>query len=644
MLGLKRKHPQTPAEEGIKIDGLAGLALATEATLAEDHRNDDLKINRTVNLVYRIFLIAAIPLLALSLSRIPTSGILPVHYFHAGMAVILLGDLVFDYSVHAKKILLAAIFYLIGVVALHTFFFAAVGEAFFILSAVLCTVFFGSRVGYAVSASVGLIIVLRYWLALKGIYPDNFGPEFIPPVQMVILAAVALPFAAALACLVAGVSINELKKISFRDPLTNLYNRRFFMTQDSAQSQAKEWGVYLIDIDEFKSLNDSYGHSAGDQLLIAIAKTLKGSIKRGELLARLGGEEFGVIRPWQGWQDARTFAEDLRKAVQNTQVVIHDRPVNCTISVGFSKREPGDSFNRAVYFADLACRQAKLMGKNSVKPADGDLFRSLEEEGVFIKRDELEAALENDELYYAAQSIVSHPNSTVEGFEALIRWEKSDGTIVLPHQFINLLYTVVRQPKYRDRMIELRREFVDSLKDFPEAYLSFNYRVEELAYPGAAEQIHDIMSQIKDSPERSIIIEINERAMANERLQVKVVTQELTRLRQLGYQVALDDFGSESSNLNRLQDLPIDIAKIDKRLALSLENSTRDRITVKTIADLMKSLGIKPVVEGVENKSIADILLEMGITSQQGYFHSFPTRPQEFRPAGWIGFTSAQPC
>ena len=129
------------------------------------------------------------------------------------------------------------------------------------------------------------------------------------------------------------------------------------------------------------------------------------------------------------------------------------------------------------------------------------------------------------------------------------------------------------------------------------------------------------------------MIEINEGAMANERLQMKIVTQELIRLREMGYLVALDDFGSESSNLHRLQDLPIDVTKIDKRLALAVRESDRDRITIASIADLLKALGIKPIVEGVESKSAADMLLEIGLASQQGYFHSRPQRPEAFQRA-----------
>ena len=630
---FRRQRDKPIAENSIESGRLREASLATDALLTKDHLDGNQGINRSVNVVYQIFLFAAVPLLALSLSRIPNTGLLPVHFIHVGLAFVLFGHLVFKYSIKAKKLLLASIFYLLGVAALYNFFFSGTGEVYFILAAVLCTVFFGTKVGFTVAISVGPLILLRYVLALKGFYPDAFGPEFIPPIQAIILRTVSIPIAGVIACVIAGTAINELKKAIFTDPVTNLRNRRYFMARDELTARNQAYGVFLIDIDNFKSVNDVYGHSEGDRLLIAVSRTLEESLDEGAWLARLGGEEFGLVRPWKDWTDAGVFAERLRDAVEKTQIFIHDRPVNRSISIGYSKLEKKGNFTGAMRLADLACRQAKLEGKNLTRAANQDLIERLEKDGAFIGAEELKDALENGEIYYAAQPIFNYSNNSIEGFEALIRWEKADGTTILPGQFLNLLYSIIREPKYFEYLTQLRQHFVHSLKDHPDTYLSFNYRVEELAVPGAALGIHEVMTRIKDAPNRVIMIEINEGAMANERLQMKIVTQELIRLREMGYLVALDDFGSESSNLHRLQDLPIDVTKIDKRLALAVRESDRDRITIASIADLLKALGIKPIVEGVESKSAADMLLEIGLASQQGYFHSRPQRPEAFQRA-----------
>ena len=350
--------------------------------------------------------------------------------------------------------------------------------------------------------------------------------------------------------------------------------------------------------------------------------------KTGGCAARLGGEEFAIIRPWQGWDEAKEFGEALRLALEQTVVVSGGRTISRTASIGIAKLGTSDVLSDAMRLADDFAREAKTRGRNMVCAGEEEELRALELRGTFITAEEIQLALEAGEFYYAVQPFWDVEARRIEGFEALIRWQKADGTVLSPLQFVSVFDEVTREPAFAALNTAMRKDVLAKLSDFPEAYVSFNYTLEQLAYVGASEELVGIYEVAKDSPDRVIMIELSEMALS-QRGNLDVLRAELKALGENGFIIALDDFGVASSNLNRLQELPIHVVKLDKTLIDDFNTSERVRSIVSGIGMIVRSLNMKVIVEGVETIQQAQALMHHHIVTQQGYVHAKPMRPEE---------------
>ena len=375
-------------------------------------------------------------------------------------------------------------------------------------------------------------------------------------------------------------------------------------------------------------MNDSYGHEAGDALLSAMGQTMTRLTETVGCAARLGGEEFAIIRPWQGWEEAKEFGEALRLALEQTVVVDGARHISRTASIGIAMLPVSEDLSVAMRLADDFAREAKMRGRNRVCAGEEEELRALALRGTFITAEEVQLALEAGEFYYAVQPIWNVGDRRIEGFEALIRWQKADGTVLSPLQFVNVFDEVTREPAFAALNTAMRKDVLAKLSDFPEAYVSFNYTLERLAYVGASEELMGVYEVAKDFPGRVIMIELSEMALS-QRGNNDVLRAELKALGENGYLIALDDFGVESSNLNRLQELPIEVVKLDKTLIDDLTTSERVRAVVRGIGMIVRSLNMKVIVEGVETTQQAQILMDHNLYVHQGYLHAKPMRPEE---------------
>ena len=209
-----------------------------------------------------------------------------------------------------------------------------------------------------------------------------------------------------------------------------------------------------------------------------------------------------------------------------------------------------------------------------------------------------------------------------------MRWFLPSGGSLEPKKFVDLLYEVIRQPRYAQLKLDLRRQVLEQLKEYPEKYVSFNFTLEEIGYVGGAQALYRDLQSILDHPERKIVIELSESAL-NARVNEDVLIEELSRLRAYGYKIALDDFGVERSNIQRLQHYPIDIVKLDRSLIMDLETSEKARKMVGSLAVLLKSLELDVTVEGIETEEQAQILNDFGLTIHQGYLYRKPVHPNE---------------
>ena len=190
-----------------------------------------------------------------------------------------------------------------------------------------------------------------------------------------------------------------------RDELTGLYSRRGLKERFSDGMRKKTAGVYILDLDHFKSVNDSYGHEAGDALLSAMGQTMTRLTETVGCAARLGGEEFAIIRPWQGWEEAKEFGEALRVALEQTVVVDGARPISRTASIGIAMLDTSEALSDAMRLADHFAREAKKRGRNMVCAGEEEELRALALRGTFITAEEVQLALEAGEFYYAVQPI-----------------------------------------------------------------------------------------------------------------------------------------------------------------------------------------------------------------------------------------------
>ena len=421
---------------------------------------------------------------------------------------------------------------------------------------------------------------------------------------------------------------HQLQMLVSHDELTGLYSRRGLKEQRGDGTRKKDAGVYIFDLDHFKSVNDSYGHEAGDALLSAIGQTMMRLTETVGCAARLGGEEFAIIRPWQGWDKAKEFGEVLRLALEQTVVVSSGRTISRTASIGIAKLGASEALSDVMRLADDFAREAKLRGRNMVCAGEEEELRALALRGAFITAEEVQLGLEAGEFYYAVQPIWDVEARRIEGFEALIRWQKADGTVLSPLQFVSVFDEVTREPAFAALNTAMRKDVLTKLSDFPDAYVSFNYTLEQLAYVGAAEALMGIYGSAKDFPGRVIMIELSEMALS-QRGDFSVLGTELKVLGENGFIIALDDFGVESSNLYRLQELTIHAVKLDKTLIDDLTTSERVRSIVSGIAMIVRSLNMKVIVEGVETTQQAQALMHHHIVTQQGYVHAKPMRPEE---------------
>ncbi len=420
----------------------------------------------------------------------------------------------------------------------------------------------------------------------------------------------------------------QLQILVNRDELTGLYSRRGLKKRFSDGMRKKSAGAYIFDLDHFKSVNDSYGHEAGDMLLRAMGQTMMRLTETNGCAARLGGEEFAIIRTWQGWDEAKEFGEALRLALEQTVVVDGARHISRTASIGIAMLPVSEALSEAMHLADHFAREAKMRGRNMVCAGEEEELSALKLRGTFITAEEVQLALEAGEFYYRVQPIWNVRDRRIEGFEALIRWQKADGTVLSPLQFVNVFDEVTREPAFAALNTAMRKDVLAKLSNFPEAYVSFNYTLEQLAYVGASKELIDIYGSAKDFPERVIMIELSEMALS-QRGAHNVLRAELEALGDNGFIIALDDFGVESSNLNRLHELPIHVVKLDKALIDDLITSETQRSIVRGIAMIVKNLNMKVIAEGVETTQQANILMDENLYVHQGYLNAKPMRPEE---------------
>jgi PAS domain S-box-containing protein len=434
---------------------------------------------------------------------------------------------------------------------------------------------------------------------------------------------------------------------AFHDSLTNLPNRALFLDRlERAMGVSRrhtdfKFAVLFIDIDEFKVVNDSLGHAAGDALLIQIAQRLTASVRetdtisssqwgtsvaqlivRGSTVARPGGDEFAVlVEELHDPSDAVRVAERLQKTLAVPfNLNGHDIVTTASVGIAFSSDTSSDAQD-VLRDAEIAMYRAKHSGKAQCEVFDSGMHVNA------LKRLQLEAdlrkALELGEFKVYYQPIVSLRDGQIVGFEALTRWQRSEG-IVMPGEFIavadeiGIILSINRQ---------LLREACEQLHEWHELFpsdqpltISVNITPKQFAQPDLAFEIGQIFRQTGMDP-RCCDLEITETiAMADVGHSAVV----LAELKTLGARLSIDDFGTGYSSLSRLQGFPVDTLKIDRAFVSRMDSDLETYEIVRIIVMLAHSLGLKLVAEGVERQQQVEMLKHIGCELAQGYLFSQP--------------------
>ena len=419
-------------------------------------------------------------------------------------------------------------------------------------------------------------------------------------------------------------SQEELAYQAFYDSLTGLANRSQLehgMTTliNATKRNHKRFAVFFLDLDKFKTINDTFGHNVGDEILITIAERLKNSIRKTDIAARLGGDEFVlVMTDIENFEYISTFAEKLISLLCQP-IKINGNDFLITTSIGISIYPiDGNDYQTLLRNADLALYQAKEQGRNNYQFCTPEMAKTMRDR--LNLENAIKAAIIQDEfqLYYQPQVDVMRDN--IVGIEAFIRWTSKELGVVPPQKMIPIaeesgLILPLTEWVIKTAFHQLRQM---SNAGFPNLEISINLSVRQFMCDELANWIQASAEEENISPS-FLKIEVKERLL----LQIPENTlQKLHRLRQSGIHIIIDDFGTGYSSLSYLQKDLVDGIKIDDSLIQSIQTIKNNRTMVIAIINLAKNLGIKVVAEGVETKEQYQFLKENHCDLMQGYYIS----------------------
>lgn len=420
----------------------------------------------------------------------------------------------------------------------------------------------------------------------------------------------------------------ELESLKNYDVLTGFNNKKSFesiVKKELIKHKNKEKrGAFIVmDLDNFKFINETYGHNIGDLLIKDISKDIKSINKRGEI-CRFGGDEFIVFLPnIKSIEEVKDYIDTIKYKLKKGYDILNNKIIS-TASFGISLF-PDDSqnYDSLLKKADSAKFKAKINGKNEVRMFNDKILKEVDR--IYSIQKGIIEAIANNEMYVVFQPKVKLLNNKVDGFEALIRWNSKKIGEVSPYEFIEIAEntkTIIAIGEF------VLKEVCKKIKYL----LDNNYDDFKIAV-----NLSEI--QLRDSDLVSYFLELLEEFNVNpkyiefeitESMFMKSVSNNiaiLMKLKDLGSSIALDDFGTGYSSLNYLTKLPIDVLKIDRSFIVDMENNDKSKYIVENIIELSHKLDISVVAEGVEEEKQVNYLRSVNCDTVQGYYYS---KPEEF--------------
>ncbi|MHB1948031.1 MAG: putative bifunctional diguanylate cyclase/phosphodiesterase [Gammaproteobacteria bacterium] len=423
----------------------------------------------------------------------------------------------------------------------------------------------------------------------------------------------------------------ELIHLAYFDPLTGLPNRTQLLDKleadiKIANANHEKIALLFLDLDHFKSINDSLGHEIGDGLLKTVATHLSQIIGDKNFVARLGSDEFVIVLKWIiSINELSNFAENLLQSLKNI-FIIKDHRIYITASIGISVfPHHGSEAGTLIKNADIAMYQAKEKGRNSHQICTLEITQHIKKRSLldYCMR---EAKIDK-EFALNYQPKINFKNGNISGVEVLLRWHNPTLGLVYPGDFISLaegngLIIPITEWMIKEACIQ-SIEWQNS--HFPQLNIAINFSIKQFNDLEFIKKIKKIITETKINP-NFLEFELTESIlMVNTPRNIETIKS----LRDLGIKITIDDFGTKYSSLNYLQHFAIDKLKIDCSFIHEIKSPTHNPSIIKAIIVMAHSLGIKVVAEGIETQQQADFLKEHDCDEAQGFFYSHPLTSQE---------------
>lgn len=436
--------------------------------------------------------------------------------------------------------------------------------------------------------------------------------------------------------LAVGLDITEKKRsdehiiwLAEHDVLTELYNRRKFnSTFEQLLNNAKRFdhqgALLFLDLDQFKDINDRYGHKAGDQVLKQVAETLLSLSRTTDSVARLGGDEFAIILPQTDEDGAVNFAQKILEQLAQINISFNNLKYKVTTSIGIVQFPLADlTIEELISNADVAMYQAKAKGKNTWHQFNVDDTTRVQLESRVFWKQQIENALENNRFILHYQPVMNIQSEAIDHYEVLLRMLDDSNTIHPPSSFIpvaeqtglihDIDHFVIRNS------IKLQAELAQVNADVS---LSVNLSAAAINDSILVPLLKRLLQDNNTNPD-GLMFELSETATSPDIIQARDFIE---LLNSLGYRFSLDDFGKDknASSFHSLRELPVDFVKIDGAFIVDLVSNEKDRLFVKALVDLAKGMGKKTVAEFVQDAETLALLKTIGVDFAQGYYIGKP--------------------
>jgi diguanylate cyclase (GGDEF)-like protein/PAS domain S-box-containing protein len=417
----------------------------------------------------------------------------------------------------------------------------------------------------------------------------------------------------------------ELANRALHDPLTGLANR--FLVQQWLNSAllehlGRDVGVLYCDLDRFKVVNDSLGHTAGDDVLVEAAARLCSAVRPEDLVGRVGGDEFVVICERLGSvEDLMKLAARLCDALDEP-IIIGEHSHTVTLSIGAAHGRAPDTADDLLMRADMALLRAKRMGRARVESFDATVDRIATRDDLEME-EQLRASIGTGELRAFYQPILTLDDRKIAGHEALLRWEHPQQGLLAPARFLDIAENTglirslgwwVLGQACRDAAVETGGVGAGG------SWVAVNASPTQLTRSDVYDVVMETLERTQLPPDK-LHLEITETALMQAS---PSLVGELRQLREAGIGVVLDDFGTGFSSLSLLRDFPVSMVKIDKSFIAPLLDDSGALAIVRAVLGMCRDLGIPVVAEGVESEAQADLLAELGCSHVQGYLFGRP--------------------